>query len=103
MLPRIRVKPRNPNFDIRNLFIQVYKAYPGFMFGRDDINLSNSVILPPSALQELSQLKNFGTSKDSVVLFKILNKHKAKYIYTLRCKRIHCRRRMLLSSNKYVR
>ena len=73
MLPRIRVKPRNPNFDIRNLFIQVYKAYPGFMFGRDDINLSNSVILPPSALQELSQLKNFGTSKDSVVLFKILN------------------------------
>ena len=69
---RPRPRPRNPNIDVRNLFIEVYKAYPGSIFGRKDINISNSIILPPSALQQLSQIKNFGSSQDPV-LFKILN------------------------------
>ena len=68
----MRVRPRHPNIDVRNLFIEVYKAMPATFMGREDINQSNSIILPPSALQELSKLKNFGNSKDPV-LFKILN------------------------------
>ena len=67
-----RMRPRNPNIDVRNLFIEVYKAFPATILGREDINLSNSIILPPSALQQLSNIKNFGNSKDPV-LFKILN------------------------------
>jgi ubiquitin fusion degradation protein 1 len=69
---RPRPRPRNPNIDVRNLFIEVYKAYPGSIFGREDINISNSIILPPSALQQLSQIKNFGSTQDPV-LFRILN------------------------------
>ena len=67
-----RVNPRNRNVDVRNLFIEVYKAFPASILGRDDINFSNSIILPPSALSQLSNIKNFGSSKDPV-LFKILN------------------------------
>ena len=66
------VNPRNRNVDVRNLFIEVYKAFPASILGRDDINFSNSIILPPSALSQLSNIKNFGSSKDPV-LFKILN------------------------------
>jgi ubiquitin fusion degradation protein 1 len=40
--------------------------------GRDDIDLSNSIILPQTALQKLSSMKNFGDSKNPI-LFRILN------------------------------
>ena len=40
--------------------------------GRDEIELSNSVILPPSALQKLSLMKNFNDTKNPI-LFSILN------------------------------
>ena len=65
-------RPRNPNIDVRNVFIEVYQAYPGSKMGRDDIDISNSIILPPSALQKLSALRYFGNTDDPV-LFKILN------------------------------
>ena len=68
----MRFRQRNPNIDVRNLFIEVYQAYPGSIMGRDDIDISNSIILPPSALQKLSTLRNFGNTNDPV-LFKILN------------------------------
>ena len=58
--------------DINNLFIEVYMAYPASIMGREDIDLSNSIILPPSALNKLSSMKNFGDSKNPV-LFHILN------------------------------
>ena len=68
----MKFRPRNPNLDVRNLFIEVYQAYPGSIMGREDIDISNSLILPPSALQKLSQLKNFGNTNNPV-LFRILN------------------------------
>ena len=40
--------------------------------GRDDIDLSNSIILPQSALNKLSSMRNFGDSKNPI-LFRILN------------------------------
>jgi hypothetical protein len=49
-----------------DLFIEVYRAYPASFIGRDDLELTNSsknyidiyflVILPPSALDKLSNL-----------------------------------------------
>jgi ubiquitin fusion degradation protein 1 len=71
-MKNIRVRPRYPNIDINNLFIEVYKALPGILRGREDINLSNSIILPSSALNRLSNIKNFDNSKEPI-LFKILN------------------------------
>ena len=65
-----RQQPRQ--VDINNLFIEVYRAYPASIMGREDIDLSNSIILPPSALNKLSSMKNFGDSKNPV-LFQILN------------------------------
>ena len=67
----IRTRPRN-QVDVRNLFIEVYQAIPATFMGREDINQSNSIILPPSALQQLSHIKNFGSTNDPV-LFKIMN------------------------------
>ena len=58
--------------DIRNLFIEVYRAFPASIMGREDIELSNSIILPSDALASLSLLKNFGDSKNPI-LFRILN------------------------------
>ena len=58
--------------DIRNLFIEVYKAFPASIMGREDIELSNSIILPSDALATLSLMKNFGDSKNPI-LFRILN------------------------------
>ena len=58
--------------DIRNLFIEVYNAYPASLMGREDIELSNSIILPSEALASLSLMKNFGDSKNPI-LFRILN------------------------------
>ena len=71
-MKNIKVKPRYPNIDLKNLFIEVYKALPGYLRGREDINLSNSIILPSSALNQLSKIKNFDNSKDPI-LFTILN------------------------------
>ena len=58
--------------DIGNLFIEVYQAFPCQIMGREDIDLSNNIILPPSALQKLSNLNDFWNNKNPV-LFQILN------------------------------
>ena len=58
--------------DMNTVFIEVYRAYPAMMLGRDDIELSNSIILPSSALGKLSCMKNFGDTRNPV-LFRILN------------------------------
>ena len=58
--------------DINEIFIEVYKAFPAKMVYRDDIELSNSIILPPSALGVLSSMKNFNDSRNPI-LFRILN------------------------------
>ena len=58
--------------NISNIFIEVYKAFPAVVMGRDDIDLSNSIVLPSSALSKLSSMKNFGDTKNPV-LFRILN------------------------------
>ena len=58
--------------NIANIFIEVYKAFPASVMGREDIDLSNSIILPPSALSKLTRMKNFGDNNNPV-LFRILN------------------------------
>lgn len=47
--------------DITELFIEVYKAYPSsfILESRTDINKTNSIILPSSALAKLSNLSKF--------------------------------------------
>ena len=60
------------NLQIDAIFIEVYKAFPASIMGREDIDLSNSIILPPSALGKLSVMKNFGDSKNPI-LFRITN------------------------------
>ena len=60
------------NIQINNIFIEVYRAFPASLMLRDDIELSNSIILPQSALNKLSVMKNFGDTKNPV-LFRILN------------------------------
>ena len=60
------------NIQIDTIFIEVYKAFPASIMGRDDIELSNSIILPQSALGKLSIMRNFGDSKNPI-LFRILN------------------------------
>ena len=54
------------------IFIEVYKAFPASIMGREDIDLSNSIILPASALGVLSSMRNFKDSKNPI-LFRILN------------------------------
>ena len=49
--------------DIRNLFIKVYNEYPASVMGREDIELSNSIILPSEALASLSLMKSLETQK----------------------------------------
>ena len=58
--------------DFDNFFIEVYKAFPSYYCGREDIDISNNIILPESALKELSKLKNFGDSKNPL-FFRIWN------------------------------
>ena len=58
--------------DISNLFIEVYRAFPAAAMGRADIDATNSIILPNSALGKLSLLKDFGNDKNPL-LFRILN------------------------------
>ena len=68
----------NNNMHRRNIrtdtiFIEVYRAFPAQIMLRDDIELSNSIILPQNALDKLSVMRNFGDSKNPI-LFRILNK-----------------------------
>ena len=58
--------------NVYELFIEVYKAFPASIMGREDIDLSNSIILPASALGVLSSMRNFKDSKNPL-LFRILN------------------------------
>ena len=58
--------------NINEIFIEVYKAFPAKMVFREDIELSNSIILPASALNVLSGMRNFNDSKNPI-LFRILN------------------------------
>jgi ubiquitin fusion degradation protein 1 len=60
------------NIQIDTIFIEVYRAFPASIMGRDDIDLSNSIILPQSALGKLSVMRNFGDTKNPI-LFRILN------------------------------
>ena len=57
---------------IDTIFIEVYKAFPASIMGRDDIDLSNNIILPQSALGKLSIMRNFCDPKNPL-LFRILN------------------------------
>ena len=47
-----------PRIDITKLFLQVYEAYPARIVNRNDIELSNNIILPPSALDFLTKNNN---------------------------------------------
>ena len=58
--------------NINEIFIEVYKAFPAKMVFREDIELSNSIILAASALNVLSGMRNFSDSKNPI-LFRILN------------------------------
>ena len=58
--------------NVYEIFIEVYKAFPASIMGREDIDLSNSIILPASALGVLSSMRNFKDSKNPL-LFRILN------------------------------
>ena len=49
--------------DINNLFIEVYRAFPAAVMGRGDIDATNNIILPSSALGKLSIMKDFGNNK----------------------------------------
>ena len=68
--------------DVNNLFIEVYQALSASMVGRDDIDCTNSIILPSSALAKLSYMKDFGANNNvknrqnndqKAALFRILN------------------------------
>ena len=58
--------------DLSEPFIEVYKAYPAGEIYSSNIQFSNNIILPPSALEKLSLQKNFDNTKQPV-LFRILN------------------------------
>ena len=58
--------------DLPEMFIELYKAYPVNEIDSNNIQQSNNIILPPSALQKLLNQKHFGETKDPV-LFRILN------------------------------
>ena len=58
--------------NVNEIFIEIYKAFPASIMGREDIDLSNSIILPASALGVLSSMRNFKDSKNPL-LFRILN------------------------------
>ena len=54
------------------MFIEIYSAYSAKEKGKDDIEFSNNIILPASALQKLCQMKDFEDTKNPA-LFRILN------------------------------
>jgi hypothetical protein len=45
--------------EISELFIEVYKAFPVSFIERKDVEKTNSIILPSSALAKLSNLSKF--------------------------------------------
>jgi ubiquitin fusion degradation protein 1 len=61
-----------PRIDITKLFLQVYEAYPARIVNRNDIELSNNIILPPSALDFLTKNNIIEESKNPI-LFRVLN------------------------------
>ena len=61
-----------PKFDISDIFIEVFKAFPAKGINKDKIELSNNIILPPSALGLLSSMKIYNDSNNQM-LFRILN------------------------------
>ena len=63
---------RGKEIDLNEIFVQVYKAYPAKTVHKDNIENSNNIILPQSALNELSRMKDLNDSNDPV-LFRILN------------------------------
>ena len=58
--------------DLSQIFIETYIALPANEIDKYNIEFSNNIILPPSALQKLSVLKDFGDTKNPI-LFRILN------------------------------
>ena len=64
--------PKRKLLDKNNYFIEVYRAYPASLMGREEIDISNNIILPPSALQQLSLMKDFDNFKNPI-FFRILN------------------------------
>lgn len=63
-----RARPR-----ISDIFIEVYSAYPASVMFRDDIDTTNSIILPPSALRALSNSGRAFGDRTHPMLFRILN------------------------------
>lgn len=61
------------NIDISNIFIEVYKAYPASYIDRNDCECSNSIILPSSALEKFTSMKEGIGGSSNPVLFRILN------------------------------
>lgn len=43
--------------NVLDIFIEVYRAYPASILGREDVEHSNSIVLPASALQKLTDLR----------------------------------------------
>ena len=60
--------------DLDKIFIEVYKAFPANIKGRDEIEATNYIILPPSALKKLPQdIENF---------FFSYSKYSTEYLYS---------------------
>ena len=58
--------------DFNNIFIELYKAFPATVLGRMDLENSNSICLPPSALIKLTNMgKAFNQSNP--IIFRIMN------------------------------
>ena len=63
---------KRSKIDLSNIFIEVYKAFPAEGIYKDKIELSNNIILPPSALGSLASMNIYNDS-NSQMLFRILN------------------------------
>ena len=53
--------------NVNEIFIEVYKAFPANSIGREDIDISNNIILPPSALAILSNMAFFKNSYNPII------------------------------------
>ena len=58
--------------NIREIFTEVYRAFPANLMGHKNIDISNNIILPKSALDSLSNISSFNDSKNPI-LFVITN------------------------------
>ena len=61
------------NVDLSTIFIEVYRAYPATYLDRVDLECTNSIILPSSALQKFTSMRDGFGNKSNPVLFRILN------------------------------